>query len=354
VPPGYVRGPKAKKEGEPDRRLTPQPIHAETIRQAYAMAKAGESYASIAEYLNERGLPVTSVSKGEKPTFWQPSRIKRLLANAVYLGEAHSGGIVRVDAHEPLVDRETWLLAQRGPSATQEPRRPNRSAKAPPSILSGIVRCAGCSFAMKPQEAGKTAPALYRCVKTSVSGRCPSPSVITKQRIEDYVIERFLDEADTYLIGVRDNEGAEEGRSELLGAVTVAEASYRAQLGNVELRRMIGDSDHDALIASLYQDWQDRLTELEEEQSARPNDPLVLPEGVSLRELVKHLRDEGRNSELRDLLAAGIEAVFVRPAKSRKRNEPVEDRVRVIFRGSEKIDLPKRGGQRFAPRSYAW
>jgi DNA invertase Pin-like site-specific DNA recombinase len=356
VPPGYVRSPRTNDEAT-DRRLTPHPVHAETIRHAYEMAKAGASYSSIADYLNERDLPVTSVKEGDKATFWQPFRIRRLLANRVYLGEASSGsGMVHTNAHEPLVDPETWLLAQRGASPVQEPRRPSRRATVLPSILSGIVRCAGCSFAMKPQEAGKTAGALYRCVKTSVSGRCPSPSVIAKGRVEDYVIERFLDEADTYLLSSR-TAAEQDGAEQLIVAANTAESSYRAQLANIELRNLIGDADHDALIASLYRDWQEKRAASEDVQATRAAaTALELPKGMSLRALVRKLRDEGRNAELRSLLALGIEAVYVRPAESRRRNLPVGDRVHIVWRGTEKLELPRRGGggHRFEPRAYRW
>jgi len=74
---------------------------------------------------------------------------------------------------------------------------------------------------------------------------------------------------------------------------------------------------------------------------------------MSLRELVEQLRGDGHNEELRSLLASGIEAVFIRPARSRARNLPVSDRVRIVFRGAENLELPRRG-RRFEPRSYTW
>ena len=90
VPPGYSRGPKTN-DPETDRRLTPHPVHAETMREAFAMAARGARDSEIARFLNGRRLPSYSIKNGERPTYWQASRIPRVLANRVYLGEARSG-----------------------------------------------------------------------------------------------------------------------------------------------------------------------------------------------------------------------------------------------------------------------
>jgi len=354
VPPGYVRGPRTN-DPQTDRRLHPHPVHAETIRQAFRMACEGESDYEIANLLNQRELPIVSVKHGEKRTYWQTSRIPRLLANRAYIGEARSGnGIVNATAHEPLVDENEWKLAQRGRRDAHEPRRPNRTSNTPISILSGICRCAGCSFAMKPQEAGETGPAIYRCVTTSVHGRCGSPSTIAKARLEDYVIEQFLEQAQADLVASPLDTEEDGEWHRLVAVANAAERSYRAQLTNEELRGEIGDEDHDRLIATLHRTWQQKLAQAEQGQpAARPAIPAALPAGMSLRELVEQLRGDGHNEELRSLLASGIEAVFIRPARSRARNLPVSDRVRIVFRGAENLELPRRG-RRFEPRSYTW
>ncbi len=104
TPPGYVRNPKSN-DPATDRRLVPDPEHADTVREAFAMAAQGESNTTIAEYLTKQKL---------SGAHWRSSRINRLLANRVYLGEARSGqGVVNPAAHDPLVDERTFLLAQR-------------------------------------------------------------------------------------------------------------------------------------------------------------------------------------------------------------------------------------------------
>src|SRR5437763_692378 len=110
VPPGYMRDEIPASDGRHKiSPLRPDPKHGKTITEAYRLAAQGAAPARIAEYLTERGL----ASGDNGHAVWKSSRIKRLLANRVYLGEARYGEIVNVGAHEPLTDQATWLLAQR-------------------------------------------------------------------------------------------------------------------------------------------------------------------------------------------------------------------------------------------------
>jgi DNA invertase Pin-like site-specific DNA recombinase len=344
VPPGYVRAPKSS-DAKTDRRLSPHRKHARTIRTAFTMAAAGTSDAEIAAYLNQRALPVTSVKEGDKETFWQSSRVKRLLASRVYLGEASSGnGIVNPDAHEALVDETTFTLAQ-------SHRAPSRSvSNGAGALLAGLCRCASCSFAMKSQQARGTAPGIYRCSTTSVHGRCAAPSSISKDRFERYVLDEFLASMKAMTLEVEEAESPD--LRELVAASSEAERSYRAQLTNLELRRRIGDADHDDLIAALHREWTEREDALAVVRQSRPAQVDV--DGVTLPELVDRLLAEGDVARLRSLLESHIEAVFVRPAAGRSKTLPVADRVRIVFRGDEKLELPRRGGRRFTPRAYTW
>jgi DNA invertase Pin-like site-specific DNA recombinase len=331
VPPGYMRTPRAKSGDDgPDRVLVPDAKQAETVREAFRMAARGESNTNIATYLTERGLNGAN---------WQSFRVPRLLANRVYIGEARSGqSFVNPNAHEPLVDEETFLLAQR--------QRPDglRRATSGISLLSGIVRCAGCSFAMKPQSASKTSKAVYRCTKNSTHGVCPEPATVTKERIEEYVIEQFLSGFPNLAFAASPDDKGDDGFAEAVAA----ERAYRAQLDNIELRATIGDEDHDRLIASLHRAWQEKLAAVKPRLNVS-----VIPHGVSLDELVTQLREDGQVAELRELLGSAIDAVFVRTAASRSHSLPIADRVMIVFQGDEPLDLPRQG-QRFEPRRFDW
>jgi DNA invertase Pin-like site-specific DNA recombinase len=329
VPPGYKRGPKTNDEN--DRRLFPDPKHAETVQEAFRMAARGETNTTIAAYLTDRKL---------NGAHWSSFRVPRLLANRVYVGEARSGkGIVNPNAHEPLVDEETFLLAQR--ERPEGLRRPTNGV----SLLSGLVRCAGCSFAMKPQGASATSAAVYRCTKHSTHGTCPEPATVTKKKIEDYLIERFLVEFPNLAFTPAPEDAMDDGLEEAIAA----ERAYRAQLDNLELRATIGDADHDRLIASLHRDWQEKLA------AVRPivRNLEAPPDGVALEELVGDLRAEGQLADLRELLGSAISAVFVRRAASRRNDLPISGRVKIVWHGESLVELPRRG-HRFEPQRVEW
>ena len=334
IPPGYKRLPKSTNP-ETDRRLVPHPEHAEAVQTAFTMAARGEPYARIAEYLTRKKVPIG----GNGQSLWEANRIKRLLANRVYLGEARSGqGIVNPDAHKPLVSELTWTLAQRKPVLPS----PSPTGQ---TLLAGLCRCASCSFAMRSQAPRGGVIGTYRCRTGSVADRCPSPTSISLARLNDYVLEQFLAHAPVTLEPTGD---ANEEEQELALAAVEAEQSYREALTNVELRRQIGNADHDRMIAALYDAWQ---TSLESVPTSAKSAPAV--NSANLRELVEELQEHGDTAKLRELLGSAIQAVFVKPAASRARNLPIEDRVRIVWRDEEALELPRRGA-RFEPRAYVW
>jgi len=289
VPPGYLRG--------PDRRLEPHPRHGATIEEAFAMAARGDTYTRIATYLTDSRLPIG----GNRDSVWEPNRVRRTLANRVYLGEARSGhGDINAGAHPPLVDAGTFLLAQRAKPAPELTQHVT-------TLLAGLCRCASCSYAMRSQQARGETIAVYRCRTSSVNGRCPQPSTISLQRLEEHVIREFLARHNTSLVGT--DEPSDE--SELVQAAVDAETSYRQALTNTELRSLIGNADHDRMVSALHAAWQDALSELPQPRRA----PTVAT--ADLARLVEELLQRGEILDLRELLASAIQGVFVRPASSR-------------------------------------
>jgi site-specific DNA recombinase len=327
IPPGYDRLPRVK-DAVDDRRLVPGE-HAAAITKAFEMAARGESYARIATHLTARKVPIA----GEVAT-WQPNRIKRLLANRVYLGEARSGsGNVLPHAHDPLVSEGTWTLAQRAPvgvALTQDTE----------TLLAGLCRCAGCTFAMRAQK-GHASVAVYRCTKNTKHGTCAQPSTISQKRLDDHVLGAFLAHAQITLTSSTDDEDDEAAQ-----AAVDAEREYRRALTDVDLRSKIGADDHGHLVSALHDAWQEALASLPQAQPQPGRQ-------TNIAELVAELQRSGDVHGLRELLGSTIQAVFVRPAESRARNLPVEDRVRIVWHGEERLELPKRGTS-FEPRAYSF
>ncbi len=344
VPPGYTRvesdnGVSAK-TGRRRRKiegpLVPDPDHAKAVSEAFSMAAAGEPYARIAALLNEYRVP-----SGDKAVVWQANRIKRLLANRVYLGEARSGnGHVNVDAHQPLTDETTFLLAQRKPDRVATPA-------AAVSVLAGLCRCASCSFSMKGQVRKGNALSIYRCPTSTVHGRCAQPVSIAMEKLDEYVIDAFLARAGSLqLTQVPENEDG----ARLEAAAAEAERRYTSALTNVELRAQLGDADHDAMLIALREARDEAQAAVPRRRRSGPSAPLA---SADLSALVEELRRRGDVASLRELLASGIQAVFVRPAASRSHNLPISDRVQIVWADQDPLELPRRG-ERFEPRAYAW
>jgi hypothetical protein len=344
VPPGYTRvesdnGVSAK-TGRRRRKiegpLTPDPEYAGAVSEAFGMAAAGEPYAHIAALLNEHHVP-----SGDTAVIWQANRIKRLLANRVYLGEARSGnGHVNLGAHEPLTDETTWTLAQ---------RKPDRVATPPKSvsILAGLCRCASCSFSMKGQVRKGNALSIYRCPTSTVHGRCEHPVSVAMEKLDEYVLEAFLARAGSVRL-TQVPEDDEAARLET--AASEADRRYTSALTNVELRAQLGDADHDSMLVALRQardDAQDAVPRRRREPST------TTLATADLAALVEELRRRGDVVSLRELLAADIQAVFVRPAASRSHSLPISDRVQIVWRDEEPLELPRRG-ERFQPRAHVW
>jgi site-specific DNA recombinase len=343
IPPGYDK----QKDGT----LVPHKYHGKTITRAYRMAAEGASPTSIAGYLNERNLP--SGDNGTE-TFWKASRIKRLLANPVYRGQARYGEIVNNEAHEPLTDETTWLLAQR-----KQENPPTAIQEASEYLLSGFCRCATCRHAMRPQKARGTTVGSYRCATETASGRCPHPSSVSMKRLEDFVFEAWADrvfekmqDGGTSPVSERDNSAALEDLEDAKQALaeveamkdTLRPAAYAAALdsalGRVEEAEKGVSSQAPTNLDKLVREAMPYMQETMA-RVASGESPLagMGPEGIRL---------------LRNALADELRAVFVRPAKNRSNKAPLSDRVRIVWNDDpEKIELPRRG-ERFEPRAYVW
>jgi len=338
IPPGY------RKNG--GGRLEPDGKNAETIKRAYAMVARGESYTAVSNYLNERGLPVWHPRKEGKglvqePTLWQANRVKRLLANRVYLGEARSGGEhVNAHAHKPLVSAETWTLAQR----QKDRREPTARSAAP---LAGLVRCASCRHAMRYQAGsnstgnGGARPSTYRCPKHTAGGVCPNAATVGSSRLDEHVLEHFLSRLE---VEAEQVSAVDVDADALVAEAVEAETAYKAVLEDAQLAKEIGPADHARMVATYKHIWETAL-------AAIPDTRTVGAGTVNMRQLVADLQEAGNVDGLRELLASAIQAVFVKPAASRSNRLPIDDRVRIIWQGEEEIELPKRG-ETFGIRPY--
>jgi DNA invertase Pin-like site-specific DNA recombinase len=159
-------------------RLRPDPATADAVSEAFRRRASGDSVGGVGRFLEARGVLTPCGNPG-----WSNTTTQRLLHNRVYLGEVHCGQHVRKGAHVALVDPATWQIAQ-------EPRQLALPGNRRPALLTGLVRCAGCSMRMMPYRlSGDRAGLYYVCKKRFASGRCEEPTAVLAAWLESQVEE---------------------------------------------------------------------------------------------------------------------------------------------------------------------
>lgn len=329
VPIGYLKG--------EDGRLTPDPATELQVRQLFDRRASQESWASLASWF-------TGATGGERT--WTTGAIRALIVNRTYLGEVRGGsGLVKAAAHPPLVDRDVWLAANQVRGLA-----PARSGRAS-GLLAGILRCAGCRYAMKVNM-GKTrhgkARLEYRCksARSEVSGRCPAPAAVSAPLVEELVVERFHAFVGEGEIDVGDT-GAE--LEEALQQIRIAEAELNAVLDRSLADALGGDdaSEYVALVKTRRETLEAAREDLAEIEERRR--PAAAGDIILFSELWPDLP----MSEQRLLLASVFDCVFVRrtPVGARAGGSvPIEDRVHFCHVG-DAPDLPVKG-TRWEPKPF--
>lgn len=297
APTGYVR--------REDGKLEPDPSVAHFVGEAFQRRAAGASWKAIADWLTEEGIPTLRGAPA-----WTVATVSTVIRNRVYLGEARSGDIVKVGAHPPLVDEQTWLAANQ----RRGERRPSTGNAS--GMLSGILRCAGCSFALKPSM-GRTRHGKlrreYRCRPDKAVGRCPSPASVSAEPVEAAVVEAFFrDYGDLFAEHHRRTDEREEIRRRLEASKAELSATLDARL--IEA---LGGSEADAYLDTVRR--RREAVEADEAALAQLDDSgLDLPSPTDLK------RDwENRTlQQKRLLIGSAYDSIFLRRARN-PREAPV-------------------------------
>src|SRR5262249_39149469 len=140
---------------------------------------------AIATALNESGAkPRPYKRDGQvRQAVWTHRTVRQLVQSEVYTGVAFNGGHRTEGAHEAIVKPELY-------QAANETKGVKPLRRAGGYLLSGLVRCSGCGYAMTyGSQNGK----LYlRCRSAQHGdGRCPEPATCPAEPLEQLVWERF-------------------------------------------------------------------------------------------------------------------------------------------------------------------
>jgi hypothetical protein len=275
--------------------LVIRPEEAAVVKDIFRRRAQDQTYSGIAEWLNdEHPRP-----DGKR---WHHQNIKRIIQNRIYTGEAFRGKRVNKDAHPCIVTDAEWRAA----NAVGD-RRARRATDPELPILAGLLRCAGCRYAMRQvtskyrtKDGKQHAIRSYVCGKKHGGGVCQSPAYVKAEDIESWVVFTFL-----YWYGestrnphagraVQDAEAklAEASRRlrEVMENDVLREAAPKAHLEDVVRRQRLVDEATEELIAAratverqapslLALDWEDADTPTRHNLLTRGLDSIYIRRG---------------------------------------------------------------------------
>lgn len=288
--------------------LVPRPVYGEAMSELFeraAMKRYGDT--ALARWMTERAPRASGAP-------WNSGEVRRWLSNRVYLGEVRYGPtLVNPDAHKPLTTPPVWNRCQ---------REPGERRQAPsPFLLSGLIRCAGCRYAMGGQNHGgsKGETRVYRCPRSNRG--CPEPSVIVAERVESHLIGLV----EQQLAGLKLAEKERPADDSPIEEFDLAALEVETFASDVTARRLLGEEA-----------WQTALRLRAEARDAlRPaRDSALAAQSATTLSTVEV--DDLSHQALRGFLGELVRHIFVR----RLRGMPASDRVTVVWRSDLDIDTP--------------
>ena len=140
-----------------DGKLVINPYEAEQVRKIYEWYIAGESLIGIADRLLEAGY----TNRYGSWSSW--SGVRNVLSNATYTGQLHFGGIIVENAHEAIISKEQFKMAQ----IIHAKRRDKYGTTAFQSkyLLTGMLFCGYCGARYYKRNTGKYS--YYTCYSRS-------------------------------------------------------------------------------------------------------------------------------------------------------------------------------------------
>jgi site-specific DNA recombinase len=305
APVGYLAG--------SDGRLLPDPATAHIVQEAFEERAAGATVTAIARLLDTTNGRV-----------FTNSAARYVIGNRTYLGEVRSGEYAKSNAHEPLVTLALFEAA----NARKPVAATRRDSTGEGMLLSGLIRCAGCSRCMSVGRSGhKTHPVeTYRCKVVHVGGRCPAPASISTRAIDDYVaalmIGREFQKQKISLFDLTTFDVTDHDLAALEAAVADAESRVTAYVTLMNPTDSGFRDGYDAHVAAL---------------------------NIASADLANGAKMAGARGqfdwptltmdERRRILRSKMQAVFVKQGQGMK----VEDRCHIVWQSDPVVELPRRG-----------
>jgi site-specific DNA recombinase len=294
-----------------DGTLEPHATDSAIVANAFERAAESDDPLSAAlDYLQDLDVRHEAGARAGRPRRWTNTTVRRMLTNRTYLGENRYGERVDLHAHKPLVGRAVWEAAQ--PAA----RRGRRPARHYP--LSGLATCGTCGERMVGGSSGGNIR-TYRCrasLQLWSGHRCPTPSHIVAERLEEHVRELLADALQQSW-----SYGGDEGAlMEAEAALRDAEAELDSLVEDTTVRRSLGPARFQRLVDAHVEAFEEAQLRYREAASAAAAQPVIAEP-----ELIATATPE----ELGELARGGLVAIVVQPGRG-----SLDTRVRLVPKGA--------------------
>lgn len=313
-------------------RLEPHPDEAPVVRAIFEMRADRMGWAAIARRLADQGVRQRNGRR------LNANMLRRLAGRRVYLGEAAHGHHVLPGAHPAIIDDGLFAAVQRAETVVGS--SPQIARVHPESVLRGLVRCAGCRYALKRMRV-RTAPPRWKC--RTIAGRtathdCDTPAAIgglDAEQMERLVIAEFFALAGEQVATQTDIAleivGLERQLADAEGLLD--------ELSDLDVRRSLGAARWREMTSSARADI-DRLSA--EMAAARARRATTAGDRRTLEQAWPGMTLAERQQALGNI----IKAVMVDAG-----DEPIARRIHVVPIW-EDIELPSRGQRDFVARPW--
>jgi site-specific DNA recombinase len=288
------------------------------VRKAFKMRGTGSAVADIERYLAKH-CPL------EHDRIWTYKRVIDLFPKRVYRGETRHGDILNPESHEAIVTEAEWQAANAIPKRTV-------SRTSNPSLLHGLIRCAGCGYIMSPSSVpqrplkdGTQKPNLliYTCRRVHQKKKCPAPSMIVRHLADEYVEQAWREGmAGLTLEGSEATEEFDTAQDEL----DALEAELAEHLADTGLRAAVGAQRYRSATETRLKaiaDVRARLVTLSAKASTNGSANAFSYDDLTL-------------DERHDVLAGSVDVILCRRAP---KGTTAPDRLRILWRGDAKDDM---------------
>ena len=193
----------------------------EIVQLIFEERITGQSLIQIAQTLNTKNIPSPRRgSKKSKDLKWGGNSIKAIIENPAHYGarcynknsfskiQAQAKGkktridinkphwmndkdewIIVENAHEPIVDKETWLKAN-SLNRQYSPKKRNRYSYTSRYLLAGLIRCGDCGYAFQGYSSSARGYTYYKYIDGGwQSKRVCRPMGIPQEGIEKFIIK---------------------------------------------------------------------------------------------------------------------------------------------------------------------